>query len=260
VVNLFYLLNAFLQSIPAISTNSPLASLIPVVFMMIVGMCKEFAVEYKRFKDDSRVNSMKTDRMEPIAQLIRKNTTSSALTRQESTPKKVNTNGVSNFKQVSVADIKVGDILELHDDEQIPADCIILACDNTKGEVFVHTAALDGERNLKPKLAPKMVLENYSRIFCSEPSWDLNVQSTVPVKDLYRFRGKLTMEPTSHMPQDKGADNETKSAMLDVNQFLHRGAFIKNSGKVLALVIHTGTDTKLIMNLGQYNYKVSSAE
>lgn len=38
--------------------------------------------------------------------------------------------------------------------------------------------------------------------------------------------------------------------MLDINQFLHRGAFIKNSGKVLALVIHTGTDSKLIMNLG----------
>jgi hypothetical protein len=26
------------------------------------------------------------------------------------------------------------------------------------------------------------------------------------------------------------------------------------------MVIHTGTDSKLIMNLGQYNYKISSAE
>jgi phospholipid-translocating ATPase len=59
---------------------------------------------------------------------------------------------------------------------------------------------------------------------------------------------------------DKGETNEVKSSMLDINQFLHRGAFIKNSGKVLALVIHTGTDSKLIMNLGQYNYKISSAE
>jgi magnesium-transporting ATPase (P-type) len=38
---------------------------------------------------------------------------------------------------VPVSDIKVGDIVELKDDEQIPADCVILACDNKKGEVFV---------------------------------------------------------------------------------------------------------------------------
>lgn len=47
---------------------------------------------------------------------------------------------------------------------------------------------------------------------------------------------------------------------LDLNQFLHRGSFIENSGHVVALVVYTGTDTKLIQNLGKYVFKMSSFE
>ena len=45
---------------------------------------------------------------------------------------------------------------------------------------------------------------------------------------------------------------------LDLNQFLHRGSYIENSGHVIALVTYTGTDSKLIMNLGKYVFKMSS--
>ena len=47
---------------------------------------------------------------------------------------------------------------------------------------------------------------------------------------------------------------------LDLNQFLHRGSFIENSGHVYALVVYTGTDSKLILNLGRYVFKMSSFE
>lgn len=43
-----------------------------------------------------------------------------------------------------------------------------------------------------------------------------------------------------------------------MNQFLHRGAMIKNSGSVYALVVYTGKQTKLLMNLGQYSFKQSN--
>ena len=41
---------------------------------------------------------------------------------------------------------------------------------------------------------------------------------------------------------------------------MHRGAFVKNTENLHALVIHTGVDTKLIMNLGTYNMKQSYVE
>ena len=37
--------------IPAISTNSPLAALIPLLFIVCVGVIKELVVEIKRWND-----------------------------------------------------------------------------------------------------------------------------------------------------------------------------------------------------------------
>lgn len=79
----------------------------------------------------------------------------------------------------------------------------------------------------------------------------MKVESTVPQKDLYRYRGRLTVS---------GPNDFTDQASLGIDQFLHRGAFIKNTSHLHALVIHTGVDSKLIMNLGKYTAKLSNVE
>ena len=56
VVVCVYTFNTVMQSIKSISTNSPLISLIPVVFVILVGMSKELYLECKRYKDDKRIN------------------------------------------------------------------------------------------------------------------------------------------------------------------------------------------------------------
>ena len=58
VVVCFYTFNTVMQSFPAVSTNSPLASLIPVLFIILLGMLKEAYLEYKRWSDDKRINQM----------------------------------------------------------------------------------------------------------------------------------------------------------------------------------------------------------
>lgn len=50
VVNLFYTFNGILQFIPAISTADPIASYLPVLFVVLMGMAKEGVLEYKRFQ------------------------------------------------------------------------------------------------------------------------------------------------------------------------------------------------------------------
>jgi len=47
----------------------------------------------------------------------------------------------------------VGDILMLHQKEQIPADLLLLSTHNSDGTCFVETKNLDGESNLKTKLS-----------------------------------------------------------------------------------------------------------
>ena len=47
---------------------------------------------------------------------------------------------------------------------------------------------------------------------------------------------------------------------IDFNSFLHRGSFLENSTSVIALVIATGDDTKIQMNMGKYKFKMSRFE
>lgn len=48
-------------------------------------------------------------------------------------------------------DVRVGDIVYLQDGDKVPADIVLLGCPNEGGIVYVETASLDGETNLKIK-------------------------------------------------------------------------------------------------------------
>ena len=53
---MFYVFNAILQSIPFVSTNNPLATIIPLTFIIILGIIKEAVVEIKKWYDDKQIN------------------------------------------------------------------------------------------------------------------------------------------------------------------------------------------------------------
>lgn len=55
-VNIFFIVNGILQCIPSISTNNPLVSIIPVSWVILIGMLFEGLADYKRWKQDNRVN------------------------------------------------------------------------------------------------------------------------------------------------------------------------------------------------------------
>lgn len=107
---------------------------------------------------------------------------------------------------------------------------------------------------MKPKLANALISENFERMFgpnAQQAKVDLEVTCIPPIKELYYFEGRLK----ACLPEEP----EFKMN-LDLNQFLHRGSYIENSGSVIAMVVYTGTESKLIMNLGRYVFKMSSFE
>lgn len=55
-------------------------------------------------------------------------------------------------ERVSWRDVHVGDVLEIRNRENIPADLVMLSCSNPNGTCFVMTSNLDGETNLKPRM------------------------------------------------------------------------------------------------------------
>ena len=132
VSNVFYLVGAIFQSFPSISTNDPLATIIPLAYVVAVGMLKEFLADYKRYKSDKKTNS------QPASIIVH--------------------NGDSfSSRVVRTEELRVGDVVEVKDGDIIPADLVLLTTKDDKCEAFNKTASLDGETNLKPKLALKNI-------------------------------------------------------------------------------------------------------
>lgn len=140
--------------------------------------------------------------------------------------------------------MQVGDIIVLQDGSQIPADCVVLQTDDPLGQCYINTSQLDGERNLKPKLAPKITSGALESILKAPDK--LQVDYMAPDKDIYKFEGKLTNPKNG------------EGLVLDLKQFIPRGASVKDSSNVFVLVVYTGKDTKQVLNQGEYKFKISS--
>jgi len=67
-----------LQSIPAISTNSPLASFIPVGWVIIMGMVFELVSDLRRYSSDKETNNYEVERAVKSGSGIEKKMTTSA--------------------------------------------------------------------------------------------------------------------------------------------------------------------------------------
>lgn len=67
IANCFYLVNAILQSIPSITTNDPLATIIPLAYVVLLGIIKEFIADYKRYQSDQSENRYPAQRVRLVA-------------------------------------------------------------------------------------------------------------------------------------------------------------------------------------------------
>ena len=60
------------------------------------------------------------------------------------------------FEETAWKDVKVGDLVELHSEDTIPADLLLIhSSDQSTHTCFVETANLDGETNLKQRFVPR---------------------------------------------------------------------------------------------------------
>ena len=80
-------------------------------------------------------------------------------------------------------DIKVGDVVILHHDQDVPADLMVLSSCYNSGLVYVQTSSLDGEKGLKTKYQIE-VLQNMKFS-------DTQLQYEQPNQYLYQFQGIL---------------------------------------------------------------------
>ncbi|KNC56496.1 uncharacterized protein AMSG_11503, partial [Thecamonas trahens ATCC 50062] len=234
LANLYFLIICIATLIPGVTPIPPITSISPLVFVLAVAALKEAYEDYRRAVDDARVNAR------PITIVTR----------------------ASTFRIVQAQDVVVGDILFLRKNELVPADALVLATSNPRsvlpplvpsGEprlgastAYVETSNLDGESALKPRtcLSATAALHDPHTIL---DSLDIVVHYQEPTASLYEFEGYLTT---------RGGSNYALSA----NNLLLRGSRLKNTDYVLALVLYTGDETKLVLNLSPPPSKRSRVE
>ena len=192
--------------------------------------------------------------------------------------------------EVQWQDVRVGDVLKLTRNADVPADCIFLAshtADMDSPETcYVQTVQLDGESNLKLKQAVTKTV----RVFTDDEaavSWRGMAIAEAPNANFNRFVGTVHLspgaaprpsapaEPTSPLEGASasaaadgmgtvaravaGAGDEN-IANLEVGQLLLRGCQVRNVDYVYALVVYTGDDTKVRVKVSAKSSKRAQLE
>lgn len=157
-------------------------------------------------------------------------------------------------------DIPVGALLFVKAEDNIPCDCMLLCSGNDDGSAFVETANIDGETNLKPKIAPLVTQRDLT--FVATTAGD----DALPQlrDDLSKLVGSVSCEPPNANVHTFEGQLNLKSQPLPIplsaEQLLLRGSKLKNTPWALLFVLYTGIDTKVIRNAGEPPIKTSHVE
>ncbi|XP_017966232.1 phospholipid-transporting ATPase 11C-like [Drosophila navojoa] len=154
----FYFLIITIISFFVNDTISPLTSLLPLLFVMIVTALKEGIEDYSRSKNDKMVNSAKVT-------IIR------------------------NGKEQCIDSeyVQQGDLVVVTSKSYIPCDLVLLHSSSENNICVVNTANLDGETNLKPVFAPT----NYTYDLGAIVNHLIHIVCERPTPDLYNFNGRI---------------------------------------------------------------------
>ncbi|KAJ0117047.1 hypothetical protein J7T55_003463 [Diaporthe amygdali] len=137
------------------------------------------------------------------------------------------------WSKVQWEEVRVGDIIRLRRDDNIPADMVLLHATGPNGIAYIETMALDGETNLKSKQACPLFTKHCGSLSALN-SVQAEVVSEDPNLDLYNYDGRAVVDGEA-MP-------------LTLNQVVYRGSTLRNTNEAVGIVINTGEECKIRMN------------
>ncbi len=163
--------------------------------------------------------------------------------------------GAAHWERTLWKKLEVGDIVLLREDDQVPADIVVLSTSDANGLCYVETKNLDGETNLKPRRALKATSSILSEEDIERSAFVLDAEP--PHANLYSFNGVLKYTPE---PAINSAPSTEKLEPVTINELLLRGCAIRNTKWIIGLVAFTGSDTKIMLNGGETPHKHSKIE
>ncbi|AEO65121.1 uncharacterized protein THITE_2153879 [Thermothielavioides terrestris NRRL 8126] len=154
--------------------------------------------------------------------------------------------GKARFQRDAWKNLVVGDFVRVYNDDELPADIVILATSDPDGACYVETKNLDGETNLKVRSALRCGRTLRHARDCERAQF--MIESEAPQPNLYKYNGAIKWRQT--VPWDPKAEPIEKSEPIGIDNLLLRGCNLRNTEWALGVVVFTGHDTKIMMNAG----------
>ena len=235
-LNIFFIINTVLSSIKILSTKSLSSSLTPLITVIAIGLVLDSIEEIKRYRNDLKTNNTKTK--------VYKN---------------------EKLRNTVWSKIKIGNLLKVKKDENIPADLLVIFSSNKEGNLYLQTSNIDGETNLKERdslnhtqkiFFDKNFKKNYHNLktlFSHEnnntdteaPNCIIEVEQ--PNKNIYEANGSIIFSGNNKI-------------YFDIKNVAIRGAKLKNTEFIYGIVIYTGKDTKIMKNITKHKVKSATID
>ncbi|CAJ0753486.1 2508_t:CDS:2 [Entrophospora sp. SA101] len=274
VANIYFLFLVILQLFPLIGSGvSPIVAAAPLLSITIMTAIKDAFEDWKRHSQDNTLNKSRTTKLSnwrnvnvPGSDRKRFKFLRSILNGLQKN--KIHENNNKNYaSQMEISsiygakwidsrwqDVRVGDIIQLRNNDSVPADIIIISTSEPDGLCYVETKNLDGETNLKIRHCNNATSSLATENDCEHTFF--YVESEPPHPNLYSYNGTLHWVGNNNSNginnndgDDMNYSNE-KSVPITINDVLLRGCTLRNTEWVIGLVIFTGTDTKIMLNSG----------
>lgn len=154
--------------------------------------------------------------------------------------------GKARFRLDYWKNVQVGDFVRIRNEEQIPADIVILSTSDPDGACYVETKNLDGETNLKVRQALRCGRQIKHARDCERAEFVIESEGAHP--NLYQYSAVAKWKQDRDPNSDSGRDERAEP--ISINNLLLRGCSLKNTGWILGVVIFTGQETKIMLNSG----------
>ncbi|KAH7911255.1 hypothetical protein BJ138DRAFT_1006942 [Hygrophoropsis aurantiaca] len=241
--NLYFLLVALSQFVPALKIGFILTYIAPLAFVLCVTMGKEAYDDYKRNLRDREANSQKYLAYTPPEHL--------SLSHQDMIDTGPHTRSVPS------SSLRVGDLVLLEKNQRVPADMVLLRTSESSGTCFIRTDQLDGETDWKLRVAVPATQKLASDTELLR--LDAEIYADAPIKDIHTFVGTFTVnsppQPAMDVLNDVPMVPVPTVEPLTAENVLWSNTVLA-AGSAIGFVIYTGSETRAVMNTSHPETKV----
>ncbi|EYU20392.1 hypothetical protein ABFS82_01G016500 [Erythranthe guttata] len=218
-MNQYFLLIACLQLWSLITPVNPASTWGPLIFIFAVSAIKEAWDDYNRYLSDKKAN-------EKEVWIVRQ--------------------GIR--KLIQAQDVRVGNIVWLRENDEVPCDLVLLGTADPQGICYVETAALDGETDLKTRVIPSACMGIDIELLHKIKGV---IECPGPDKDIRRLDANMRLFPPF-------LDNDMFP--LTIKNTLLQSCYLRNTEWACGVAVYTGNETKLGMCRGVPEPKLTAVD